>query len=294
MLQKLFNTLKLNKVTETSKSYAWGVEELIRATDAINFSAEGLNPHQIDNEIVIARNLYSKISRLILKNQSIRHFEPSLIHSVDDDIGPNIFLVELFLSAYKLAWESSVQVPNPELEDAHYFNVLPGEHYRLLKSIACTLHAKAIVEIGTYTGMGSIAFSQGIDEGGTIHTFDIKAWNLFSSHLNKELIDSKKVIQILGDLSDIDTFNKHSELLNNANIIFMDAPKDGDFEYKFLSLIQALKPKENKLLIIDDIRFVNMIDLWRSIKSPKLDISSLAHWSGTGLVDISNPLLLAR
>ncbi len=30
-----------------------------------------------------------------------------------------------------------------------------------------------------------------------------------------------------------------------------------------------------------------MIDIWRSIKSPKLDATSFSHWSGTGIVDIS-------
>ena len=68
--------------------------------------------------------------------------------------------------------------------------------------------------------------------------------------------------------------------------------KDGKFEYQFLALLGKLEPKENKLLILDDIRFVNMTDLWISILSPKLDISSFGHWSGTGLVDISKPLQL--
>ena len=35
-----------------------------------------------------------------------------------------------------------------------------------------------------------------------------------------------------------------------------------------------------------------MINLWNSIKSPKMDISSVGHWTGTGLVDISNGFIL--
>jgi len=38
---------------------------------------------------------------------------------------------------------------------------------------------------------------------------------------------------------------------------------------------------------MDDIRFKNMIPLWRSITQPKLDISSFGHWSGFGMVDLS-------
>ena len=42
--------------------------------------------------------------------------------------------------------------------------------------------------------------------------------------------------------------------------------------------------------MFDEIRFVNMIDFGRSISSPKLDVIPFGHWSGTGLVDISNRL----
>jgi hypothetical protein len=53
-----------------------------------------------------------------------------------------------------------------------------------------------------------------------------------------------------------------------------------------------LDPRPGKLLILDDIRFTNMIPLWRAISSPKLDLSSFGHWSGTGLVDISDGLAM--
>jgi hypothetical protein len=35
-----------------------------------------------------------------------------------------------------------------------------------------------------------------------------------------------------------------------------------------------------------------MVNLWRRIDSPKIDLTSFGHWSGTGLVDISNGLSL--
>ena len=55
--------------------------------------------------------------------------------------------------------------------------------------------------------------------------------------------------------------------------------------------ILKLKNKNKKILIIDEISFVNMIDFWRNIKSPKVDASCFGHWSGTGIVDISNGFL---
>tara|TARA_B100001057_G_scaffold296830_1_gene297033 strand:- start:111 stop:329 length:219 start_codon:yes stop_codon:yes gene_type:complete len=70
----------------------------------------------------------------------------------------------------------------------------------------------------------------------------------------------------------------------------MDAPKDDNFEYKMMRLFLKLDKKKGKLLILDDIKFVNMIDLWRRVKSPKIDLSSFGHWTGTGVIDISEGL----
>ncbi len=37
--------------------------------------------------------------------------------------------------------------------------------------------------------------------------------------------------------------------------------------------------------MFDDIRVWNMLEIWRGIRRPKLDLTSFGHWSGTGLVD---------
>ena len=160
-----------------------------------------------------------------------------------------------------------------------------------MRAIVKILNPRVAIEVGTYTGMGSVAMIQGQQEG-QLHTFDIFPWDSFQTHLSQDDFDNNKVVQIISDLSNTDEFEKHVDLLNDAEIIFMDAPKDGIFEYKFISLISQLKPKKKKILILDDIRFVNMIDLWISIESPKIDISSFGHWSGTGLIDISDGLRL--
>jgi hypothetical protein len=67
----------------------------------------------------------------------------------------------------------------------------------------------------------------------------------------------------------------------------MDAPKDGVFEPKMVQLLQTLQSKPNRILIMDDIWFDCMQPVWQSIKLPKIDITSLGHWSGTGIVDLS-------
>lgn len=235
--------------------------------------------------------IYNKSSRKVLKSRKeIRHYEPSFILSPTDSFS-NDFLVKLFSQAIQKSWTDIIILPEHATHDSMYLNICPGEHYRLLKAITKILNVKLAVEIGTYTGLGSIAMMQG-QSNGHIVTYDIVPWNTLPTNLSQEYFDNNLVSQRIVDLSDANNFSQNISILNDADIIFLDGPKDGVFEYKFVSLLKQLSPKRDKLLIIDDIHFVNMIDLWISILSPKLDVTSFGHWSGTGIVDISQPLQL--
>lgn len=35
--------------------------------------------------------------------------------------------------------------------------------------------------------------------------------------------------------------------------------------------------------MFDDTKMIEMLELWRQLPLPKFDVTSLAHWSGTGL-----------
>ena len=177
------------------------------------------------------------------------------------------------------------------MPDSKYLNVFPGEHYRLINAIAKTINAKNIFEIGTYTGMGTLALKSGLNDV-SVTTYDIIKWdklNLPSHFKSKDFDESLK--QVIGDLSDDNFFQKNFDILNEADLIFMDAPKDDSFEYKMAKQFKKLKNKSKKILILDDILFVNMIDFWRKIKSPKIDATAFGHFTGTGVVDISNGFL---
>jgi hypothetical protein len=39
-----------------------------------------------------------------------------------------------------------------------------------------------------------------------------------------------------------------------------------------------------RVVVFDDIRVLPMLQLWRDLPFPKLDATSLGHWSGTGLL----------
>jgi hypothetical protein len=239
--------------------------------------------------IDISRKAYNYFSQRVLRDKNIRHYSPSLIYS-KEDANPSRKLIELIIKSLELASKIHLTCGNPNLPDGQFLNVFPGEHYRLLNAIVKAGGAKNVVEIGTFTGMGTLALQEGIDDISVI-TYDIIEYNNLHcpSHFKNSDIDGKRITQIVGDLSNDDFFSKNLGILNAAEIIFMDAPKDNIFEYKMAEKFSKLSTSNKpKYLIIDDIQFINMIDFWRAIISPKLDITSFGHWSGTGIVDISN------
>jgi hypothetical protein len=72
-------------------------------------------------------------------------------------------------------------------------------------------------------------------------------------------------------------------------LIFLDIdPHDGSMEFEFYNWLKDNNYKG--ILILDDIwYFKGMRDnLWTKISDIKHDVTSLGHWSGTGIVDFSN------
>jgi len=168
-----------------------------------------------------------------------------------------------------------------------------GEPCRFLGALTSILEPSLVVEIGTATGCSARAFLDYTYASSKVITFDIAAWTSYPESFLKQEDFKEKLTQYLDDLSILDTFKKHAVSLANADLIYLDAPKDGVFEYKFFEHLSCLKmPEKERFLVIDDIRFLNMAALWRDIASPKFDATSIGHWSGTGLVDISEGLKL--
>jgi len=218
---------------------------------------------------------------------------PSLICSIDDDPATQgcSGLIQQVIGAASIA-AGLVLDENPRLNDSHFYNVFPGEHYRLLAALVRSCQAKEVVDIGTYTGMSTRVLLDASSHV-RVRTYDIIPWDQFDSHLQEKDFRSGRLQQHLLDLSDPAVFESNKSALCNADIIFCDAPKDGEFEYKFLlSLSKARLTSKPRLLVLDDIHFLNMKNAWSGIRSPKFDATCFGHWSGTGIVDISDGLEL--
>ena len=162
----------------------------------------------------------------------------------------------------------------------------PGEHYKLLRAIVQETKPGLVLEIGTYTGLSALAMIAALPPGSELVTVDIIPWDRIpGSYLRPSDFAEGMLRQIVCDLGQREVAEKHAALLRNADLIFVDAAKDGVFEYRLMQQIKSVGLKPGALLIWDDIRFWNMLRLWREIRQPKLDLTSFGHWSGTGLVD---------
>jgi len=167
-----------------------------------------------------------------------RHSELSVISSADDlHPGADDLLLDLLIEAAGRARSidlSPVTARCRTEEDATYVNTWPGEHYRLLPALAKALSAEKVVEIGTYIGQGTLALRQGAD---SVLTYDIVPAVEFATSLLEPADFDSGIEQRIGDLSDPGFFAANLESLRQADLIFVDGPKDGVFEAALASML---------------------------------------------------------
>jgi predicted O-methyltransferase YrrM len=217
-----------------------------------------------------------------------RHKELSIIASLDDACGqPTRRLLDLALAASARA--KDIQLTELDRRDSgekRWYRTWPGEHYLLLAALVAELQAKTVIEIGTFTGMGVLALAHFLPADGRLVTFDLTSWREFpQTWLVESDFADGRIRQELADIGRRDGINPYRSLFEEADLIFIDAPKDGITEQLFIDAIASVGLRGNPIVVFDDIRLVNMVEIWRRLDRPKLDLTSFGHWSGTGLVD---------
>jgi len=217
-----------------------------------------------------------------------RHYEYSMLFSADDEPAkPSQRLIDLALESAKVASTTSLDDIAARTLPENYLDVWPGEHYKLLAGIVQVLKPKLVIEIGTAKGLSSLSMKKFLAQDAMIVTYDIISWKDYpnGNYLTEADFKDGRLIQYTDDLSSVDIFRKHSDLLSKADLIFADAAKDGMQEQLFINNFKQLKFANSPIVVFDDIRLWNMLKIWRDLDLPKLDITSFGHWSGTGLVD---------
>ena len=120
----------------------------------------------------------------------------------------------------KLNRETWAKVLIPRMLSGH----LQG---RALSMFSKMIRPKTILEIGTYTGYSAICLSEGLQEGGRLHTIDIneELSSMSSSYFEKAGI-ADNVIQYVGNAKEITpTINEEFDL------VFIDADKENYSKY---------------------------------------------------------------
>ena len=207
----------------------------------------------------------------------------SVISSALDMPGqPTSALVELALAAatHALGFTFDDLAERSDPDFARWVNIWPGEHYRFLAGIASVLRPSTIVEVGTFKGHGAVALRSSAPDARVI-TYDIEPWQKIPGAILKH---SDDVEQRIGDLADPDYLATQLDDLRSADLLFVDGPKDGQWEKRFCTLVLPELADRQRLMVFDDIRLLEMVQLWRDLPGPRLDATSLGHWSGTGLL----------
>ena len=233
-----------------------------------------------------ASQLDLRLARLHLRELGVPHAELSAILPPHDSPGaPNERLIDLIpalVARTRRISLSSLSERNPP----HLLHLWPGEHYRLLAALVQELDARNVVEIGTFTGLSSLAMLSHLSPGAQLTTFDIVPWDkIRGTFLRTADFAAGNLKQVICDLKDPANCRLHVSLLQRADLLFIDGPKDGSFEEMLLSNLAAIGLRPHTLLVFDDIRVWNMLGTWMRIRHPKLDITTIGHYSGTGLVD---------
>jgi predicted O-methyltransferase YrrM len=169
----------------------------------------------------------------------------------------------------------------PNAEDANYVLKWPGEHYRLLAGLTRILRPSLAVEVGTYKGAAAAVLSAHCEQ---VITFDIEPVQEIPESISDLTLRFPHVTQVVGDLLDERVWAVESGIFSEADLVFIDGPKDGVFEPAVVPrILDQMKP--GSVMVLDDIRFAGMRPLWANgISRARIDIGCLGHWSGTGII----------
>lgn len=205
----------------------------------------------------------------------------------DDNGRPTARLIDLALASIRGARDEDLSFIADRMDaPPRWPEIWPGEHYRLLAALVRALAPQTVVEIGTFQGLSALALAKNLPPGGRVHTFDVVSHKRIPGAVltDADLADGR-ITAHLADLTGSEGFASHRGLLEAAELIFVDAAKDGVMERRLLARMESLRARPGLLVVFDDIRLWNMLAIWREVKRPKLDLTSFGHWSGTGWID---------
>lgn len=227
-----------------------------------------------------------------LRKVKSRHIELSAVYSDAYIQGkPTDRLFQIFSELILKAGNQSYELFKKRKNIPDYVYAFPGEHYPVLQALVGILDAKNIIEIGTFTGLSSISFFHVLNVDRRLTTVDIIPWDEISkTALQKQDFEDYNFTQVISNFQSYSEIEKNADILRQADFIFCDGPKDGVFEKELLMNFQKLKIKDGCIIFFDDIKQWNMLKIWHDLRMPKLDITSIGHFTGSGIIEWNNEI----
>jgi predicted O-methyltransferase YrrM len=225
--------------------------------------------------------------RRALDATRVRHAEASVIASADDDARPTKRLLDVALGAANRARSVEFRIfSGRPSKEPRWFEIWPGEHYKLLAGLVAELGARRVIEIGATTGMGTLALSEALPADGQVTIFGPTPWRDFpDTWLAEKDFATGRIRQEVADLASPEVIARFSEAFETAEFILIDGPRDPAAYPKLIEALASIGLPNDPIVIFDNVRALDMIEAWRGLARPKLDLTSFGHWSGTGLVD---------
>jgi hypothetical protein len=143
------------------------------------------------------------------------------------------------------------------------------EHYRLIAHLSTRFNRSTIFDIGTNKGYSALALSY--NPSNLVVSYDIVEC--------KELRFPEQLDRIEYRIGDV----LRDPRLLASPLIMLDTDHDGGFENEFYAFLKDHNYRG--WLFLDDIHHnTAMIRFWHGITEPKVDLTDLGHFSGSGLV----------
>lgn len=176
---------------------------------------------------------------------------------------------------------SNFKLINSEyLVENQFYDLLPGQQeYQLYSYLTTFFNDVTILDIGTFNGRSAIALSH--NPTNKVISYDIVDMIKNPEHIiyTKPNIEFR-IKNVLDDLNE--------ELVSKVRIVSIDIDHLEIIESQIIRRLEELQ--FSGIILLDDIHHPNPImndcmqRLWNQISHPKIDITPLAHWSGTGVV----------
>ncbi len=119
---------------------------------------------------------------------------------------------------------------------------------QLLQMLSQLIQPKYILEIGTFTGFSALCLAKGLQEGGQLHTIEIREEDAHTAQFYFERAGMKdKIILHVGDARSL-----IPSLEYEWDLIFIDADKTSYIDYYELTLPRL---KKGGLIVADNVLF---------------------------------------